>query len=95
MLVKTTVSPLSGRVNINIHGDRSCSLKNDAEKLSFIFQRDIQQAKIDSNFVGLSKSPLSNRLSGEEEEQSDSPNFWKERDQIIKKRAYAYFSIVI
>uniref|UniRef100_A0A0R3RTX7 Helicase domino n=1 Tax=Elaeophora elaphi TaxID=1147741 RepID=A0A0R3RTX7_9BILA len=96
-MVKTAVPSFSRRVNANINLRKyvdvhSDSVKNDIGKLSSTFQKkDIQQAESDDNFAGLSKSSLSNKLCGEEEEQEDgSPNFWKDHDQIIKKRAHLF-----
>ncbi|VDK61226.1 unnamed protein product [Onchocerca ochengi] len=41
--------------------------------------------------VELPKASLSNKIKKEEKEQDDNPsNFWKERDQIIKKRAHLF-----
>ncbi|KAL3994659.1 hypothetical protein ACH3XW_22615 [Acanthocheilonema viteae] len=94
VLVKTTVPPLSGRVNASIHlkkhDDHTSSLEDDTVKLSSTFEREaIEQVEIDDS-GGLSKSPLSNKLNEEEEEEDDPPNFWKERDQIIRKRAHLF-----
>lgn len=92
-MVKKAIPSLSGRLNNKIHlrkydDDHSCSLKDNTEKLPSMFQREtIKQTGIGSNVTGLSKSALSNKLYEEKEEQDDSPNFWKERDRIIKKRA--------
>ncbi|CAG9536849.1 unnamed protein product [Cercopithifilaria johnstoni] len=94
-LVKTAAPSLSGRVNANIHLEKqddglSCSLKEDMGKISSMFQKEaIEHTEIDGDVVRLSESPSSNKLN-EEEEQDDSANFWKERDQIKKKRAHLF-----
>lgn len=99
--MKTAVPSLSRRANANIqkalgryNDDCSCSLKDNTRKLSSTFQRKAtEQSGIGGNVVGRPKSPLSNKLKGQEKEQNEPPSFWKERDQIIKKKAYDYFSI--
>ncbi|KAM3719256.1 Acetyl-coenzyme A synthetase [Dirofilaria immitis] len=99
VLVKTATPSLSRRANASMQkvvgrydSDRSCSLKNNIKKPTFMFQRKItEQTETDGSVTGLQKMPLSNKIKKEEDEQEDnSLNLWKERDQIIKKRAHLF-----
>ncbi|EFO22597.2 hypothetical protein LOAG_05888 [Loa loa] len=98
VLMKTAVPSLSRCANANIQkalgrydDDRSCSLKDNTMKLSSMFQRKtVGQAEIDDNVIGLSESTLSNKIEREEEQEDDLSNFWKERGQIIKKKAHLF-----
>ncbi|MCP9261840.1 hypothetical protein DINM_005159 [Dirofilaria immitis] len=100
--VKTATPSLSRRANASMQkvvgrydSDRSCSLKNNIKKPTFMFQRKItEQTETDGSVTGLQKMPLSNKIKKEEDEQEDnSLNLWKERDQIIKKERIHLFSL--
>lgn len=101
-MVKTTAPSLSRHGNTSVHkslgeddGDRSCSLQYKTRKLSPMFRDKVtKQAGICGSVVGLPNLPSSNRREEREKQERDSPNFWKERDQIIKKRAYVSFHIL-
>ncbi|KAK6104137.1 hypothetical protein QQG55_15145 [Brugia pahangi] len=96
VLVKTTVPSLSRRTNGNTQKalgrynyHRSCSLKDNTRKLSSMFQsKTAEQAGTSSNVVGIPN--LSNKIETKEEQIDAPSNFWKERDQIIKKRAHLF-----
>ncbi|VDK67399.1 unnamed protein product [Litomosoides sigmodontis] len=96
VMVKKAIPPLSGRLNNKIilkrfNDDHCRSVKDNTDKLPPMFQREsIDQAEIGGNLAGLCKSQLSNKLCKEKEDQDDSPNFWKERDRVIKKRAHLF-----
>uniref|UniRef100_A0A1I8EZT9 Uncharacterized protein n=2 Tax=Wuchereria bancrofti TaxID=6293 RepID=A0A1I8EZT9_WUCBA len=96
VLVKTAVPSLSRRTNGNMqkalgryNDHRSCSLKDNTRKLSSMFQsKTAEQAGTSSNVVEIPN--LSNKIETKEEQIDAPSNFWKERDQIIKKRAHLF-----
>uniref|UniRef100_A0A915Q0I8 Uncharacterized protein n=1 Tax=Setaria digitata TaxID=48799 RepID=A0A915Q0I8_9BILA len=98
VLVKSAATSLSRRTNASTQksfgeykDDRSCSFKDSTKKSSSGFQKKKDQAGIAGAVVGLQKIPLSDKIKKEQEEQdNDALNFWKERGQIVRKRAHLF-----